>query len=107
MKAKLLLVVIAVLVSGCSWFEDKRVVVKPEISVQQKEARYKVIEKFVIDFGKKRQREICLSAQIEQISKCFECHDLWKEWEQEQLRKESDGTQNIPNQKSGPGSRTR
>lgn len=104
MKTKLLLVVIAALISGCIGNRHNR---QPEISVQQKEARYKVIEKFVIYFGKKRQREICLSADIEQISKCFECHDLWKEWEQEQLRKESDGTQNIPNQKSGPGSRTR
>jgi len=94
MKAKLLFFVIVILISGCL---DNR---QPEISVQQKEASLKVIEKFVIYFIKKRQRKKCLSFEVhnaEQASKCFECHDLWKEWEQEQLRKEFYGTQNISN----------
>ena len=88
MKKKLVFLLMLVFLFGCA---DKQVIKqRPELSAQQKMLRRKVIEQFVLEFGKRRQRKECLSYEVAtaaQAQRCFDCHDLWKKWEQEQLKK--------------------
>jgi len=82
------LLIILLLIGGCAAQKPITKIRRPKVSVQQEEARRKLIEKFVFEFGKRRQRKKCLLYEVStaaQAQKCFDCHDLWKEWEQKQL----------------------